>query len=215
MDPRTSEDVGRRYDRSGRAGGGLDAQQPAALISFETDRLYLRQWLPGDRAPFARLNSDPSVMEFFPRYLDRATSDAMADRCEALIACRGWGFWAAELKETRDFIGFVGLHQPRAGLPFVPCVEIGWRLARPYWGRGLATEAARGALRVGFEDLGLEEILAFTAVRNLRSRAVMKRLGMREDDRTFQHPELSLESPLREHCLFRLSRRRWAAVLRD
>lgn len=95
------------------------------LVEFETERLFLRQWTPADREPFAALNADPRVMEFFPARLTRAESDAMADRCEALIRERGWGFWAAELKGSREFIGFVGLHTPSAELPFSPCVEVG------------------------------------------------------------------------------------------
>lgn len=112
-------------------------------IAFETQRLRLRQRRPSDRAAFAALDGDPRVMACFPSTLDRAASDAMADRCAALIARRGWGFWAAEEKAGGQFIGFVGLHVPSSELPFSPCVEIGWRLAFPWWGKGLATEAAR------------------------------------------------------------------------
>ena len=173
------------------------------LIKFETDRLHLRQWQVADRDPFAALNSDPRVMEFFPSPLTRAESDAMADRCESLIHERGWGFWAAELKTNGSFIGFVGLHNPSTQLPFSPCVEVGWRLAYEHWGKGLASEAARGAIRVGFQSLGLREIVSFAAVGNHRSRAVMERLGMRESG-TFEHPQLPEGSSLRLHCLYRL-----------
>jgi RimJ/RimL family protein N-acetyltransferase len=148
-------------------------------------------------------------MAFFPAPLDRAASDAMADRCQALIAERGWGFWAVELKHTNEFIGFVGLHVPSAELPFSPCVEIGWRLAFQCWGKGFATEAAKGALRVGFELLGLPEIVSFAAVRNVRSRTVMERLGMLEAATTFEHPCVSVDSALRQHCLYRLPREHW------
>lgn len=177
----------------------------ADLIEFETERLRLRQWKAADRKPFAALNADPRVMEFFPALLTHAESDALADRCELLIQERGWGFWAVEVKDVGDFIGFVGLHTPSALLPFSPCVEIGWRLAFEHWGNGLASEAARGALRVGFQSLGLEEIVSFTAVENRRSRAVMERLGMRESG-TFDHPQVPENSPLRLHSLYRLSR---------
>jgi RimJ/RimL family protein N-acetyltransferase len=175
----------------------------AELIEFETERLRLRQWQVTDRDPFAALNSDPRVMEFFPTPLTRAESDAMADRCESLIRERGWGFWAVELKTNGRFIGFVGLHTPSAQLPFSPCVEIGWRLAYEHWGKGLASEAARGAIHVGFQSLGLREIVSFAAVGNHRSRAVMERLGMRESG-TFEHPQLPEGSSLRRHCLYRL-----------
>lgn len=175
------------------------------LIEFETERLRLRQWQAADRKPFAALNADPRVMEFFPSLFSRAESDAMADRCESLIQERGWGLWAAESKDAGEFIGFVGLHTPSALLPFSPCVEIGWRLAFEYWGKGLASEAARGALGVAFKLLGLEEIVSFTALENRRSRAVMRRLGMSESG-TFYHPQVPNDSPLRLHGLYRLSR---------
>lgn len=181
------------------------------LIEFETERLRLRQWLPTDREPFSALNADSRVMEFFPAPLDRAASDTMADHCESLIAERGWGFWAAETKDTHEFIGFIGLHIPIPELPFSPCVEIGWRLAFQYWGKGFATEAAHGALRVGFGSLELLEIVSFTSVFNLRSRAVMRRLGMQETGETFEHPNVPVGSPLRQHCLYRLSRVQWLA----
>jgi putative phosphoesterase len=174
------------------------------LIEPSTARLLLRQWRSSDREPFAALNGDPRVMEFFPSILTRPESDALADRCEAFIAERGWGFWAVELKEDRRLMGFVGLHTPTE-LPFSPCTEIGWRLAVDYWGHGFATEAAREALRVGFEVLGLEEIVSFTAVGNRRSRAVMERLGM-TDSGLFEHPRVPVGSPLRAHCLYRLRR---------
>ncbi|MGB5557939.1 MAG: GNAT family N-acetyltransferase [Paracoccaceae bacterium] len=181
----------------------------AELIEFDTERLRLRQWCAADHEPFAVLNADPKVMELYPAPLDRAESDSMADRCQALIAERGWGFWAVETKSKNEFIGFVGLHTPAPELPLSPCVEVGWRLAAQHWGQGFATEAARGALRVGFERLELPEIVSFTSVINLRSRAVMERLGMREAENTFEHPNVPVGSVLRKHCLYRLSRGQW------
>lgn len=191
----------------------LHASAPSQMadpIEFETGRLLLRQWTRADRGPFAALNADSRVMEFFPARLTRTESDAIADRCESLIRERGWGFWAAELKASREFIGFVGLHTPSTELPFSPCVEIGWRLSFSHWGKGLASEAARGALHVGFTSLGLDEIVSFAAVRNSRSRAVMERLGMCESG-TFEHPHIPEGSPLRLHCLYRLPRARHGA----
>lgn len=179
------------------------------LIEFDTPRLRLRQWREDDLTPFANLNADPEVMAHFPAPLERPASDALARRCQALIAERGWGFWAAELKESGQFIGFVGLHTPIAELPFAPCVEVGWRLARAHWGRGLASEAARAALTVGFERLELAEIVSFTALGNLRSQAVMERIGMHRTDEDFDHPAVPSGSPLRAHCLYRLDRNSW------
>jgi len=155
------------------------------------------------------MNADPAVMEFFPALQDRSASDASIDRWESQFDAQGWSNWAAELVESARFIGFVGLSVPRRALPFSPCVEIGWRLAREFWGAGLATEAARGALRVGFERLGLAEIVSFTAVGNRRSRAVMERLGMRDAREDFEHPGVPDGHRLRLHCLYRIDRARW------
>ncbi|MFO7603058.1 MAG: GNAT family N-acetyltransferase [Gammaproteobacteria bacterium] len=181
----------------------------AQLIEIDTDRLRLRQWCPADREPFAMLNSDPGVMEFFPGLLSRAESDALADRCQALISERGWGFWAVTPRDTGEFIGFVGLHIPTDTLPFSPCVEVGWRLAAKYWGKGYATEAARAALGVGFERLALAEIVSFTCLGNIRSRAVMQRLGMHDTGTTFAHPNIPVGNALREHCLYKITREQW------
>ncbi|MEM9555555.1 MAG: GNAT family N-acetyltransferase [Acidobacteriota bacterium] len=168
-----------------------------------SERLQLRSWRDADRAPFAALNADPVVMEHYPAPLTRAESDALLDRWQAQIEARGWGFWAVEHKDTGTLIGGVGLSIPRPPFPFLPCVEVGWRLARQHWGHGYATEAARVALDAGFGPIGLDEIVSFTAASNLRSRAVMERLGMRYD-RDFEHPALAIGHPLRRHCLYRL-----------
>lgn len=159
-----------------------------ALVELETPRLLLRQWKAQDREPFAALNADPVVMTYFPATMTREKSDALTDYCERLISERGWGAWATEIKATGEFIGVVGLNVPRADLPVSPCVEILWRLAQPYWHKGFATEAARGALQVGFEVVRLPEIVSFTVPSNARSRAVMERLGMQMDPATFEHP---------------------------
>jgi RimJ/RimL family protein N-acetyltransferase len=179
-----------------------------APIEFETQRLLLRQWRASDRAPFAALNADPIAMAHFPAPLTREKSDAMADHCERLRGARV-GVWATEIKETGEFIGCVGLNIPRDDLPLSPCVEILWRLARAYWHQGFATEAARGALQIAFETLGLPELVSFTVPSNARSRAVMERLGMQMDAATFEHPGVPADHALRIHCNYRLSRDRW------
>ncbi|WER47279.1 GNAT family N-acetyltransferase [Cupriavidus sp. WKF15] len=183
----------------------------AGLIETETARLRLRQWRDADYAPFAALNADAEVMRYFPAPLGRAESDALAARCRQKIDTLGWGFWACERKADGAFIGFVGLNVPAAALPFSPCVEVGWRLARDAWGQGFATEAARSALMVGFGQLGLEDIVSFTALANQRSRAVMECLGMHEDALAFEHPALPEGHPLRLHRLYRLPRADWEA----
>ncbi len=180
----------------------------SAAIEFETARLRLRQWRDSDREPFAALNADPVTMEYFPSTLTRHASDASIDAWRSQFAARNWSNWALELHASGEFIGFAGLTVPVRVLPFSPCVEIGWRLAREHWGMGYATEAAREVLRVGFEWLALNEIVSFTTVPNRRSWAVMQRIGMqRQDD--FDYPGLPSGHPLRRHCLYRLSRDQW------
>ena len=181
-------------------------------LEIETPRLVLRQWRQPDREPYAALNADPAVMEFFPAPLDRAASDAMVDAWREQIDKRGWSNWAVEVRATAQFIGFVGLTVPRRVLPFSPCVEIGWRLARAHWGQGYATEGARAALRAGFERFGLDEVVSFTALLNLRSRAVMERIGMRDAEQDFDHPAVPEGHRLRPHCLYRISRDEWRTI---
>jgi RimJ/RimL family protein N-acetyltransferase len=177
-----------------------------AQVAITTPRLLLRQWRDADREPYARLNADPEVMRYFPGVQDRALSDSSIDLWRAHIAEHGWGNWAVETLDGGHFIGFVGLTVPRRALPFMPCVELGYRLARAHWRRGYAGEAARGALHVGFAQLGLEEIVAYTALINAPSRAVMASLGMRNAHEDFDHPALPEGHALRRHCLYRLAR---------
>ncbi|MGP8251811.1 MAG: GNAT family N-acetyltransferase [Terracidiphilus sp.] len=173
-------------------------------MAIETERLILRMWRREDRVPFARMNSDPAVMEFMPALLTRAESDALADRIEAHFAANGCGVWAAELRETGEFIGFVGLWIPRFEAHFTPCVEIGWRLAAGHWGKGLATEGARAAVGQAFGELGLKKLVSFTAVGNVRSRRVMGKIGMTHDAADdFDHPDLPEGHWLRRHVLYR------------
>src|ERR1051325_1330884 len=136
-------------------------------------RVQLRRWRVEDRAPFAAMNSDPRVMEFFRSPLTRSDSDAMADRIERHFDEYGFGLWAIEVPGLAPFIGFAGLTWARFDAHFTPAVEIGWRIAFEHWRHGYATEAARLALDFGFEILALDEVVSFTAADNLRSRAVM------------------------------------------
>jgi ribosomal-protein-alanine N-acetyltransferase len=180
------------------------------VTPLQTGRLLLRQWRDSDRAAFAELNDDTEVMQYFPSRLSRAESDAFADRLAGAIETNGWGLWAVERRDTGEFIGFTGLQVPTYDFPFMPVVEVGWRLARPAWGRGFATEAAVASLDYGFEELDLDEIVAMTSEPNMRSRAVMDRLGMVHDPaEDFDHPAYELSDPLRRHLLYRLGRDTW------
>ncbi|MBS0445480.1 MAG: GNAT family N-acetyltransferase [Proteobacteria bacterium] len=181
-------------------------------IEATTPRLRLRGWRDADRAPFAALNADPTVMEYFPAAISREASDAGIAAWQAQLDERGWSNWAVERRDSGEFIGFVGLSVPRRTLPCSPCVEIGWRLARAHWGHGFASEAARASLAIGFDTIGLAEIVSFTALDNRRSRAVMERIGMTNDPaEDFEHPGVPEGHALRLHCLYRLGRDAWRA----
>jgi len=177
--------------------------------NLDTRRLRLRRWRAADRAPFAALNADPEVMEFFPASLSRAESDAMIERIEATFDREGRGLWAVEERASRAFLGFVGLNPVPKELPPAPGVEIGWRLGRAAWGRGIATEAAREVLRDAFERCGLDSVVSFTSASNSRSRSVMRSIGLwHEPDAGFDHPRVD-EGPLRAHVLYRLDAVTW------
>ena len=172
---------------------------------LQTQRLILRDWQSSDLEPFAQMNADAEVMKYFPASLSRQESNQLVERIEDHHQIHGFGLWAVEERSTGSFIGFVGLNVPSFQAHFTPTVEVGWRLARPFWGQGYATEGARKAISYGLEIIRLSEIVSFTSQLNLRSIAVMKRLGMTyqaADD--FDHPRLPSGHPLQRHVLYRL-----------
>jgi RimJ/RimL family protein N-acetyltransferase len=174
---------------------------------LETGRLILRTWQDSDRAPFARMNADPRVMEFFPAQMSAEESNNSVDRASELFRERGFTIYAVELKQAGEFIGFVGLAVPRFEAHFTPCVEIGWRIAAEHWGCGYATEGARQVLRHAFHTLSLPAVVAMTVPANLRSRRVMEKLGMAHDPADdFDHPRMADGHPLKRHVLYRLKR---------
>jgi RimJ/RimL family protein N-acetyltransferase len=173
--------------------------------TLSTGRLLMRRWRDSDREPFAGLNSDPETMRFFPAPISRAASDALIDRIESCFDRLGYGLWALEVAATGEFIGCTGLNPMPDDVPGAGGVEIGWRLARRAWHHGYATEAARAALRVAFDGVGLDEVWSMTAVLNQPSQAVMRRLGMTEVAR-FDHPRVPPGHPLQPHVTYRLAR---------
>jgi ribosomal-protein-alanine N-acetyltransferase len=174
--------------------------------TLTTARLTLRRWRTADREPFQALNADPRVMEFFPAPLTPEETDWTIDRIEQHFDRYGFGLFAAELKETGEFVGFIGLNVPGFEAAFMPAVEIGWRLAFDQWGKGLATEGAQAVVRFAFETLQLPGLVSFTSTGNLRSRRVMEKIGMTHDPADdFDHPRLPGSHPLRRHVLYRLN----------
>jgi RimJ/RimL family protein N-acetyltransferase len=182
---------------------------------LQTQRLILRNWQSSDLEPFAHMNADCEVMKYFPAALSRQESNQLVERIEAHHQIHGFGLWATEEQLTGIFIGFIGLNMPSFQAHFTPTVEVGWRLARPYWGKGYATEGAKKAISYGFNVLRLPEIVSFTSKLNLRSIAVMKRLGRTyqvADD--FEHPRLPSGHPLQKHVLYRLNSNIYGDMLR-
>jgi RimJ/RimL family protein N-acetyltransferase len=175
--------------------------------AIETERLLLRRWRDSDRAPFQKINADPRVMEFMPGLLSTQQSDDLVTRIQQHFDRHGYCVYAAELIAEQRFIGFIGLNIPSYDAPFMPAVEIGWRLAFDCWGRGLATEGARAVVHLAFETLGLTSLVSFTVPQNQRSRRVMEKIGMVHDPASdFDHPSLPEGHPLRRHLLYRIHR---------
>jgi RimJ/RimL family protein N-acetyltransferase len=184
------------------------------ILQLESARLLLRQWRDEDLPAFAAMCADEQVMRYFPETLSRLQSAAVIGRIRGHFAEHGFGLWALERKDSGEFIGFTGLLEVGFEAPFAPAVEIGWRLAREHWGLGFASEAAWTCLRCGFGQLGLDEVVAFTAQPNLPSEKVMQAIGMRRDPAgDFEHPALEPGHPLRSHLLYRINREQWLETL--
>jgi RimJ/RimL family protein N-acetyltransferase len=184
---------------------------PPVTERLHTGRLILRRWEDTDRETYAELASDAVVMQYLEPLGRQETSDAWIDRQNARFAAQNFGYWAVELQETGQLVGAVGLSRVRYEAHFTPAVGVGWRLARPYWGHGYASEAAVAALKFGFEEQRLKEIVAITIPANIKSQQVMRRLGMTyasSDD--FDHPRLPEGHPMRRCVLYRLSRSDWS-----
>lgn len=179
---------------------------------LETERLLLRRWKEKDREHFAAINADPEVMEHLPATLTPEESDQLLRRIDRQFEEFGFGLWAVEIKWAKKFIGYCGLVVPTFQTHFTPAVEIGWRFAKDQWGSGYAREAAKAVLDFGFEEAGLEQILAWTIPVNQRSQRVMERLGMsRAPELDFDHPRLLHSERLKRHVVYRITREEWSA----
>ncbi|MDE3252735.1 MAG: GNAT family N-acetyltransferase [Bacteroidota bacterium] len=175
---------------------------------IETERLWIRQWITADLAPFCRLNGDPVAMEFFPATLTEEQSRDQMNRIRQHINQKGYGFFALERKDTGEFIGFTGLWHPSFTASFTPCTEIGWRILPQHWNQGFATEAAKACLQFGFTRLDLSEIVSFTSVHNHRSEKVMQKIGMQKT-LEFNHPKIAPGHYLEKHVLYQISKEKW------
>jgi len=181
----------------------------AKVVDIKTKRLLMRQWRDEDLFDFWLLNSDPEVMQYLPVIPSEEDSNVLANKIINLLEENGWGFWAVETISDNSFIGFVGLNKPKYELPVNPCIEVGWRLARNYWGKGYATEAGKASLEFAFNNLNVNEIYSFTSVANKRSEAVMGRLNMVNTNSNFNHPTIPDNSPYKEHVLYKIDKESW------
>jgi RimJ/RimL family protein N-acetyltransferase len=167
----------------------------------------LRNWHDSDVEAWVAMNADPPVTEFLTRNYTRELSESQASRMRRLLALYGYGWWVVEVRGGARFAGVICLQDVPFDAPFTPAREIGWRFAREHWGKGYATEGARAALDFAFDELGWNEIMAFTAASNFRSQRVMQRLNMTHDPADdFDHPRIEEGNPLRRHLLYRLRR---------
>lgn len=181
-------------------------------VELRTARLRLRPWRDDDLPAWVAMNADPDVRRHFGGVATEDEARAEAGRVRAAMGERGWGVWAVELPGSLPFAGFIGLHVPAFEAPFMPAVEMGWRLARAAWGQGFATEGAAAAAAFAFEVLKLDALVAYTVPANTPSRRVMGRLGMWHDEPgSFDHPRMPAAHPLRRHVLYRLDPARFAA----
>jgi RimJ/RimL family protein N-acetyltransferase len=173
---------------------------------IETERLILRRWREDDLAPYAAMMADPDVTYWLGGGQSFDEARAHIDLLDLGFERLGFGILAIERKDDGAFVGSAGLFPVGENIPFAPAVEVGWRLARSAWGNGYATEAAHALIEDGFTRAGLAEIVSFTAETNVRSQAVMRRLGMRRDPiRDFEHPKLAVDHPLRPHVVYAMS----------
>ena len=174
------------------------------MIKYQTERLILRNWQDSDTEAYIALNQDPEVLRYFPRLYSKDESIADIVEYKQLLIERGYTIYACELKACGAFIGFVGLY-PRDDMPFSPCVEIGWRLAKKYWGYGYAPEAAIKCLEIGFNECNLHEIVSFTPTINTPSERVMQKIGMLHHD-NFYHYKVPEDHALSKHVLYKFTK---------
>ncbi|MBY0098355.1 GNAT family N-acetyltransferase [Mesobacillus maritimus] len=173
------------------------------MIYLETSRLRLRDWEESDLEPFSLLNADEEVMKYFPKTLSKEETLVFYQSIQSEFKECGFGLYAVEVKENKEFIGFIGFHRALFDADFTPCIEIGWRLKKEAWGKGYATEGAAACLLYGWNELGFQDVYSFTSELNHPSKNVMKKIGM-NFIKTFDHPKVNRDIPLKKHVLFHI-----------
>ncbi len=172
---------------------------------LQTERLLIRPWQDSDRPAFAEMSADPEAMKYLGGIWDEATSDGFIDRCIAHLSDHGFGVCALEIKQKNTLIGFAGLKKVSFKANFTPAIEIGWRLGKPYWNKGYATEAATEILTYAFHQLGIKEVISYVTPQNKASLKVMHKLGMSSNENeNFKHPNMKQDDPMAEMVLYRI-----------
>ncbi|MCB1651863.1 MAG: GNAT family N-acetyltransferase [Alphaproteobacteria bacterium] len=174
---------------------------------IETERLILREWEDEDLEPFARMNADPLVMEYLPRVLDEKASARHMQEFQKHFDKYGYGLYVVEVKEDDEFAGFVGLKNVDFKAAFTPAIELAWRLDYEHWGKGYASEAARAVIDHAFTVLSLTELVAYTVHDNVRTIAMMEKLGMEyQKGEDFDYPALRKGHPLGRFVLYKIEK---------
>lgn len=178
---------------------------------FESSRLGFRMWKESDKDLLYNMNANKEVMRYFPKTLDYKETDSFLDRIQEHFKEKGYGLWAVEIKETKEFIGFIGFLNATFEAEFTPCVEIGWRLDNKYWNKGYATEGAKACLQYGFIELNLDAVYSFTAEINKPSENVMKKIGLKKTGE-FKHLRVEEGSPLKPHVLYKIEKKEYEEI---
>ena len=178
---------------------------------FKSSRLGFRNWTPADLDPMAGISGSDEVMEFFPRPATFEETNNFIARMKRQMAENGFCYFAVDKLEDASFIGFIGLMLQDYKADFTPCIDIGWRLDLIAWNKGYATEGALACLDYGFNNLNLVSIYSTAPVVNVKSEAIMKRIGMRKI-KEFDHPRLLDDDRLRCCNLYLMTKDMYQAL---
>lgn len=178
---------------------------------FTSQRLGFRPWTTDDLDNMAVINADPEVMRYFPKTYDVKGTRDFIERMHTEFSNNGFCYFATEILETQELIGFIGLFEQSFEAEFNPCVDIGWRLSKKEWGKGYATEGAKACLDFGFTTMELSIIMAICPVINVPSENVMKKIGM-EKQLTFKHPNLQGYPRIEDCFMYSIDKQSWVAM---
>lgn len=165
---------------------------------IKTERLGLRNWNNSDLIEMTALNQDTQVMEFFPSTQDKSKTQGFIERMQKHFDVHNYCYFAADRLDTKEFIGFIGLCTQNYLKDHPTFTDIGWRLKQAAWGKGFATEGAKGCLKFAFEEMNLDKVYSVCSLINVKSENVMQKIGMQKE-MEFNHPLLS-DYPELEVC---------------